>query len=130
MNPSRGEASSSIRLLKSSTESFCGRTCSAATSGTPRKFGKESPLRQQLVLHDVGDRTGTRMRAVAKIRINKGRPDGNDFIRLAGVGIEDVLKEWNPAARNLFVANRRERIFHKCNVTLAYCAPEAGSIPA
>src|SRR5271157_4856484 len=94
------------------------------------EFGKESPLRKQLVLHDVGDRTGTRMRAVAKIGIEKGRPDGNDFIRLAGVGIEDVLEERNPGAWNLFVTNRRKRIFHKCNVTLAYCPPEAGSVPA
>lgn len=70
------------------------------------------------------------MRAVAKIRIDKGRPDGNDFIRLAGVGIEDVLEERNPGAWDLLVTNRRERIFHKCNVTFAYCAPEAGSVPA
>src|ERR1039458_4880244 len=49
------------------------------------EFGEESALRKPLVLHDIGNGTGAGMRAVVKIGVSKVRPDGNHFVRLAGV---------------------------------------------
>src|ERR1700733_2076254 len=78
-----------------------------------REFGKEAPLRKELVLHNVRTRTGTRMRTIAEFRIREVGPHRDHLIRLAGVSLENMLEQRNPRARNLQIRNRRGRIFHR-----------------
>ncbi len=55
MNPSRGKASSSIRSLEVLDRKPLRQDLFRCDFRHAEEFGKESPLRQQLVLHDVGN---------------------------------------------------------------------------
>ena len=64
------------------------------------------------------------------MRINKGPPDGNGFVRFAGVSIRHVLEERDPE-RGICSSRIADTGYFINVMSLAvYCAPQAGSLPA
>ena len=76
------------------------------------ELAEEAPLRQQLVLQDVGDGARARVWPVGEVGVREAAPDSGHLVGLAGVGVEDVLQGQRHGPRDALVRDGDVGIVH------------------
>ena len=80
--------------------------------GSSEELSKEAALGKQLMAEDITDGAGTGMRFVEQIDIREVLPCRGDLVRLADVGVEQVLKKRVVCFRDAAVRYRGPGITH------------------
>src|SRR5690242_4817740 len=111
LQPGLGQLQHALRVVahrRGFGQNFRGRRF-----GSAQELAEKAPFRKQLVLENLENGLRAWVRLEGKVRIRKAAPDGNHLVGLAGIGVEQMLKQWGRGPRNALLGQSSEFIVHR-----------------